>query len=329
MSSAGFSRFLFWIIFILVVQFNVVSSCKVIGEDFSYTVQKVPYSRYLDSGTLTVIASFDGGKSLERWQNILEFAKDNKVKFTFFVSGVYFIPDNENKKYVDPVNPVKTGISDIGFGGVSTEVAKRREYTLEAIDEEHDVETHLNGHFDGSKWIEDDWQREFKEFNEICRFLPEPVHHVRFPLLAMNHKVFPVMIENDIYSITSVVENNYEDFDRITVKHNEKLYTIIQFPISYGHEYNKNIMLMDYNFYIFDEMHNINMMRSEGDMVMLYLEEAEKCFRERRPFFISHHFSNWNHEAYWNAMKLVIKTIKEKYKVKFVTVSELYDIVSK
>jgi peptidoglycan/xylan/chitin deacetylase (PgdA/CDA1 family) len=313
---------------ILTALSGVFSGHPVSADDFSYNIQKVPYSRYLDSGTLTVIASFDGSKSLERWKDILEFAKDNKVKFTFFISGVYFIPTDEKNDYTYPVDPSREGVSDIGFGGASTDVVKRKEFVIQALKEGHDIETHLNGHFDGSRWTEDDWRREFNEFNEICSFLPAKVRHVRFPLLAMNHKVFPAMIENNIYSVNSVVESDYEKFDRITVDYKGKPYTVIQFPIPYGHEYNTSMILMDYNFYLFDEIHHINMMRSEGDMVRLYLEEVEKCLRENRPFFISHHFSNWNNSAYWNAMKLVITTVKEKYPVKFLTISELYDIVN-
>jgi hypothetical protein len=294
-----------------------------------YQVKKVPYSSYLEPGKLTVVASFDGSKALDRWPDILSFAKENKAKFTFFISGVYFIANADKDRYIYPVNPAQTGRSDIGFGGASTDVVKRIDFINEAIKNGHDIETHLNGHFDGTRWTESMWRLEFSQFNEICSFLPKPVHHVRFPLLAMDHKVFPVLAENNIYSITSVVERDFENFSRITINSNGKPYTFIEFPISFEHENRSPLILMDYNFYLYDQIHHIDMAKAEQDMVILYMEEAEKCFREKRPFFISHHFSNWNHAAYWNAMKKVIEAVNTKYQVKYLTISELYDVLAK
>jgi peptidoglycan/xylan/chitin deacetylase (PgdA/CDA1 family) len=187
------------------------------GDEISYQVQKTPYAKYLDPGKLTVVASFDGGKALDRWQNILDFADKNGVKFTFFISGVYFLPDDEKSAYLYPLDPAKKGVSDIGFGGTPQDVAARKQFVLTAIKKGHDIQTHLNGHFDGTRWPEEAWRREFKEFNALVNFVSEPVRHVRFPLLAMSPKVFPVLAEQGIRSITSVVESDYENFNRITV----------------------------------------------------------------------------------------------------------------
>jgi len=159
--------------------------------------------------------------------------------------------------------------------------------------------------------------------------LPQSAHHIRFPLLAYNVKVFPVLAEFGIKSITSVVEDDYENFDRITIDYKGKPYTFLQFPIAYEHENKAKILLMDYNFYVYDTSNHIDPEISKEEMVKLYMDEAERAFKDRRPFFISHHFSNWNNSAYWDAMKEVIIEVKKKYKTEFFTVSQLYDLLNR
>jgi hypothetical protein len=86
---------------------------------------------------------------------------------------------------------------------------------------------------------------------------------------------------------------------------------------------------MDYNFYVYDEHHHLDPGKSKEDMIAMYLDEADRCFKSKRPFFISHHFSNWNHAAYWEAMQRVIIALKKKYDTEFLTVSDLCDRISK
>jgi peptidoglycan/xylan/chitin deacetylase (PgdA/CDA1 family) len=290
--------------------------------------ESIPYAQYLPEGKLTVVASFDGSYSLNRWADILAFARTRGIKFTFFVSGVYFLSDSEAQKYIYPVNQEIRGKSDIGFGGTPQEVAARKKMVLKAISEGHDVESHLNGHFNAVKWTTPEWQEEFDEFDTIMSFLPQRVSHVRFPLLAVNQNVYPVLAGRGIKSVTSLLSKNYQNFRKVTVSENGKDSTIIEFPISKEYDQGTKVILMDYNFYLYDQSHHIDPAKAESEMISLYLEEADKCFRERRPFFISHHFSNWNHSAYWDAMKSVIGTISKKYPVEYMTVSDLYNAVT-
>ena len=298
------------------------------GQTPAYQIEKVPYASYLAPGKLSVVASFDGSKALDRWKDILAFAKEKSVKFTFFISSVYFIPDPDRQLYIYPIDPRKTGISDIGFGGQKEAVAQRIAFVQQAVNEGHDIESHLNGHFDGTRWTEAMWKVEFAQFNEFCSFLLKKPTHVRFPLLGMNSQVFPVLMQNGIHSITSVYGKDFHLFSRISLTGETVPYTIVEFPISFEHENGATILLMDYNFYMYDQKYHISMQNAEAEMVKLYLDEAQKCYVEKRPFFISHHFSNWNHAAYWNAMKQVIEIIGKKYSVEYLTISDLYKLVT-
>ncbi|MFH0887248.1 MAG: hypothetical protein V1843_03680 [bacterium] len=120
------------------------------------------------------------------------------------------------------------------------------------------------------------------------------------------------MAKYGIYSITSVVENDYDNFNKISLIYHGQPFVFLEFPIAYEHENKAKLILMDYNFFFYDEQHHINMDTAKNDMVKLYLDEAKRCFAQKRPFFTSHHFSNWYHAAYWNAMKTVILEIKKK-----------------
>lgn len=315
--------------FVLLFFILLLLTFKIFADNSGYSIKKVPYSKYLSSGTLNIVASFDGSYQLDRWKDVLDFAKENGVKFTFFISGVYFIPTNKRKEYIYPGDMTRKGISDIGFGGVSTDVVKRVEYVKQALKDGHDIESHLNGHFNGIHWTQENWRVEFKEFNQLCNFLPRPVEHIRFPLLAMNNEVFPVLAEYGFKSITSIPENDYKKFNRVTINYKGKPYTFVEFPISCGYDNKSKILLMDYNFYIYDKKHHVDIDSAKKEMIKLYLEAADKCYKTKSPFFISHHFADWDHGIYWEAMKEVILTLKKKYKVKFLTVSELTDIVLK
>ena len=298
------------------------------SENISYHFHKMPYSKFLDKNKLTVVPTFDGSKDLDKWQEILDYAKKNDVKFTFFVSGVYFLTDAEKNKYVYPPDPSKRGMSDIGFGGSSTEVARRKELVNESLKDGHDIECHLNGHFDAGRWTSKMWESEFKQFFEFTKFIDKPIKHVRFPLLAMNRKVYNVLPEFGIRSVVSVVENDYEDFSVFSLKYDSRPYVFLEFPISHEHMHKSQVLLMDYNLYFQDERYHVKAKAAQDEMIAFYLSEAEQCFKEQRPFFISHHFADWNHDAYWKALQRIIPLLKNKYHVEFMTVSDLYKRIS-
>jgi len=130
----------------LIIALTIIFCNFVFAQTFTYKVQKLHYSDYLSTDTLFVVASFDGSYDLKRWEDILSFAKINGVKFTFFISGVYFLPAQKKDIYVFPPDPHEKGRSIIGFGDSDTDVDKRKEIVLGAIRSGHDIESHLNGH---------------------------------------------------------------------------------------------------------------------------------------------------------------------------------------
>jgi peptidoglycan/xylan/chitin deacetylase (PgdA/CDA1 family) len=291
--------------------------------------EKMSYAPYLSPGKLTIVASFDGGESFARWDDTLAFARENNVKFTYFVSGVQFVPDADRKTYLYPPDPQKKGQSIIGFGGKKEEVENRIAVVKEAVAEGHDVQCHLNGHFTGLRWDEAAWRLEFSQFQTFTRFLPAPARHVRFPMLAYGPSAYPALAEAGYAGIFSVDKEDFKTFRRVSVPRPDgAVATLYEFPIPYTILGGFKLMFMDYNFYVADKSQGRAPQECRERMVKLYLEEAEKCLKQRRPFFISHHFTHWQNGAYWEAMKETIATLQKNHAVEFLTVSELHQKIT-
>lgn len=304
---------------------------KLINDNNKYSIVEEPYEKFLSPDKLTIIGTFDGSKSITMWEDILKFAKKNNIKFTFFVSGVYLLPDNRKHDYKLPYNMQHTGVSEIGFGGTEEYVNTRISYFHRAIKEGHDIQSHLNGHFDGTKWSEETWRNEFDQFSKFMALFPN-IKHVRFPLLAQNNNVYKVMADLNYKSIVSpTIGMRKKTVNHISFNHNGKKNTIIEYPIYYYKSEHYNSIIMDYNLYYVDTKRNPKFTpeQIENNVYQLYMKIAKECFEEKVPMFFNHHFSLWEDSAYWKAMQRAIIDIKKMYEVESLTISELTEKIEK
>ena len=106
-----------------------------------------------------VMLAFDGSKNVAFWEASRQFAKENNVKFTYFASGVYFLTQADAQQYLEPKRG--RGKSAIGFGGTVADMKDRLHQMKLAMEEGHEIASHANGHFDGSKYTADEWNSEF------------------------------------------------------------------------------------------------------------------------------------------------------------------------
>lgn len=311
--------------------FFLVSSTSVLAQDYDPTVTKTDYRTVLsknpaNKNKLLVVVSFDGSKGIDRWQNILDFAKQiGGRKFTFFISGVYFLSDAQQDRYKYPPKPSRTGISDIGFGGTAEEVAQRIAQVKRAIAENHEIGSHLNGHFDDNHWTADMFKLEISQFNEFTKgFLKTPVISIRFPLLSYNVTGFEVLTNFGYQSILSTNASPEFQFADYTFPNNGK--TIMTYPIPYVSNVDGyRQVLMDYNLY-YEDMHRTPKWTDQqivDHVVQLYLDEAAESYKLGMPLFLSHHFSLFEHSAYWDALQKALLRINAQYETRYLTVSEL------
>jgi len=289
-----------------------------------------------------VLLAFDGSKSVPMWKETREFAKESNVKFTYFISGVYFIQGADRKNYMAPGK--SPGRSDIGFGNSKEDVQNRLRQIELAISEGHEIASHANGHFDGSKWSQEDWSFEFLQFSEFVnrawdrngltepkwwkRYFQEFMIGFRAPLLRTSAGLWPALVENRFYYDTSRtsgptywprVENGVWNFPLAKIRRVGTKYSTLS---------------MDYNFY-YNHSNGKDGPSSEFEN---YEEEMYKSYLSyftnnytgnRAPIHIGHHFSKWNGGAYWKAMKRFAKAVCGMPEVRCVTYRDLLDYVAR
>jgi hypothetical protein len=280
-----------------------------------------------------VLLAFDGSLNLSFWEESRAFAKTANAKYTYFMSGTYFLPDSKKASYTGPHHAA--GKSDIGFGGPAANIELRLQQVKKAHDEGHEMGSHANGHFDGSAWVEADWDAEFAQFNPLIfkaaetagvanvdlGFGPQDVKGFRAPLLGHSPGLFKTLAKNDFtYDTSKSGPANYWP---------EKLGGIWNFPLAQVRIVGsgKRTLSMDYNFFFADsngESKPENKELYKKQMLDTYMKYfQDNYFGNRAPVHIGHHFSKWNGGAYWEAMQAFTKRVCGLPEVKCVTYNEL------
>ncbi|MCX4907671.1 hypothetical protein [Streptomyces sp. NBC_00878] len=114
-----------------------------------------------------VVFSWDGaGEDSQRlFSHFRKVAKANNATMTYFLSGVYMLPEGKRQLYRPPQH--SPGRSDIGFNdeqGVKDTVRQLRGAWLEG----NEIGTHFNGHFCGGgggvgQWSVEEWKDEIAQ----------------------------------------------------------------------------------------------------------------------------------------------------------------------
>ena len=284
-----------------------------------------------------VLLAFDGSLNLEMWRETLQFAEANGVRFTYFISGVYFLLEGRRDIYVEPTHGA--GHSAIGFGGEAPEELRERvAWVNKAHAAGHEIASHVNGHYDGTHWTLAEWQSEFDQFPRLVfevgqnNGLPDlgaapyaferaTIRGFRAPLLGHNDAMYAVLAEHRYtYDTSKTSSPGYWP---------ERQHGIWNFPLAELRiaGTGKRTLSMDYNFYF---------AQSEGkpdpahaaeyrdEMVRTYLAYfASSYVGNRAPVHIGHHFSKWNDGAYWEAMQEFAKTVCHLPEVRCATYREL------
>jgi hypothetical protein len=281
-----------------------------------------------------VILAFDGSYSLPFWRESRAFATANNLKFTYFISGVYFIPNAAKAGYDGPRNGV--GKSAIGWGGTTDEIAERYAEVKLAAAEGHEIASHANGHFDGSSWSESDWNSEFDQFDKIIfegvgvrppqlGFGPRDVVGFRAPQLGHSPGLFKTLPNKSYtYDTSKSDAANYWP---------EQIGGVWNFPLARVRIVGsgKATLSMDYNFYVADskgEPDAANKETYKKQMIDTYMAYFQaNYFGNRAPIHIGHHFSKWNGGAYWEAMQTFAKRVCGQPEVKCGTYKDLVKFV--
>ncbi len=295
-----------------------------------------------------VVFSFDGSRSLSMWEDTRRFAHEmiaagKPLHFTYFVSGVYFLSAEFRAAYQAPHEPA--GKSLIGFAESKKDVDRRIAEINAAVDEGHEIGSHLNGHFNGVLWSREDWTKEFSVFNNLLfdiqknnhsseeqgiknalHLTPTDVVGFRAPELGKNAGLWEVLHDFHFqYDASGVGKpdvwptkdaNGVWRFSLSSIKVPDAKY---------------HTLSMDYNFYLAQSGGRDLAKKGTPEWRKMY-DEMHGAYRayfnqnyvgSRAPVIIGHHFSLWNDGVYWEVMKDFAREVCGKPEVRCGSFKEL------
>ncbi|MEU6176355.1 polysaccharide deacetylase family protein [Streptomyces coeruleorubidus] len=121
-----------------------------------------------------VVFSWDGAGEVGNglFPRFLDLAKEHGASMTFFLSGLYLLPESKKRLYDPPNNP--RGASDIGYltdAHIKDTLKNVRRAWLEG----HEIGTHFNGHFCGEthgsvkNWTPRQWRSEIDQAKSFVK----------------------------------------------------------------------------------------------------------------------------------------------------------------
>ncbi len=289
--------------------------------------ERESHKRKPSEKTQFVALAFDGSRSNRMWKKTLDFAEEMRASgkpldFTYFISGVYLLPKHQKKLY--HLGWLHPGRSDISYGDSLQETDLRIKNINRAVAEGHEIASHLNGHFDGTRWTKEQWLEEIDTFNKIIdNTLPQKIDRatklaisskditgIRTPLLSRNKHLYEALREREYQYDTSKI-------NKMGITPKKDNYGIYQFPLVALRIGGKRTLSMDYNHFIAQTQGKNKLKRgttewkkAKQEVLDAYLKYFEREYSGKRaPVNIGHHFSLWNDGLYWEVMKDFAKEV--------------------
>ncbi|MFE9771432.1 hypothetical protein ACFYOV_07125 [Streptomyces sp. NPDC005931] len=283
-------------------------------------------------------AGEDGQKLFSHFRKV---ARENNATMTYFLSGVYLLPEEKRDLYRPPLH--SPGRSDIGFNdrdGIAATVEQLRLAWLEG----NEIGTHFNGHFCGSggvgEWSVADWKDEIAQAKRFVKSwktntgmrntAPLPFDYdkeligARTPCLEGQKNFMAAARDLGFRYDTSGVNNQVWP----SKKHGlwDLSMQLVPFP---GHSFEQ--LTMDYNFMV-----NQSGTATQGDpakhefwgdqMRDSLLQGFRRAYDgNRAPLIIGNHFESWNGGTYMRAVEEVVETVCNKPEVRCVSFRQLAD----
>jgi peptidoglycan/xylan/chitin deacetylase (PgdA/CDA1 family) len=288
-----------------------------------------------------IVMAFDNCTELERWQELTDFAGEmnrdgERLHFTFFVSGINFIADQNRRIYEGPRQP--RGASRINFGGSAEQVRQRVEYVNALHGKGHEIASHAVGHFNGAAWSAGDWDKELRSFHDILgnvgpnngladavKIAPAQVVGFRAPYLAKSAGLYPVLRSHGYRYDTSGVGRSDAWPERID---GVWRFNLAMLKIQGS---GKGTLSMDYNFFVAHSRAAADPRRydeAREQTLQTYLHYFKANYAgNRAPLHIGHHFTGYQGGAYNEALKSFARAVCGLPEVRCVTYARLADFM--
>jgi hypothetical protein len=291
-----------------------------------------------------VVFSWDGAGELDNrlFTRFRTLANDHNASMTFFLSGIYTVPESKKELYRPPLHRV--GASDIGYLAdqhIHDTITQIGAAWLDG----HEIGTHFNGHFcganGGGRWSPEDWDSEIQQAMDFVMNWRTNTGFTDLPPLPFDYRKELIggrtpCLEGQRGLLPTAVARGWK-YDSsgpggLQVWPQKfaggALWDMplqsIPFP---GHSF--QVLSMDYNI-----MYNQSGDNTKGNPVMqdawqrqardAYLAGFDRAYTTNRaPMYIGNHFEQWNGGIYMNAVEEVLKTIADKPEVRLVSFRQL------
>ncbi|MFJ9037089.1 hypothetical protein ACIRF8_10950 [Streptomyces sp. NPDC102406] len=292
-----------------------------------------------------VVFSWDGAGEVGNglFPRFLELARQHDAHMTFFLTGLYLLPESKKRLYNPPNNPV--GASDIGYltdGHVKETLTHVHEAWLDG----HEIGTHFNGHFCGgpgsvAHWSAAHWRSEIEQAQAFIKTWRTNTGWHEHPSLPFDYDKelvggrTPCLLGQD--NLLPVARELGWRYDASspggTQRWPEKKQGVWDLPLQGipfpGHGF--EVLSMDYNILANQSKnstkapaHNYPAWREQATDA--YLAGFRRAYETNRaPFFIGNHFEEWNGGIYMDAVEDALKRIADEKDVRLVSFRQFVD----
>ncbi|MEU5302034.1 hypothetical protein ACH4YO_09260 [Streptomyces noursei] len=277
-----------------------------------------------------VIFSWDGAGEVGNglFPRFRKLAKDHGAAMTFFLSGLYLLPEDKKHLYLPPNN--KPGASAIGYLN-NDHIRETLDNVRQAWFDGHEIGTHFNGHFCGDDrtsvkhWTPAQWQ---SEIDQAMAFVtkwrtntgfddaePLPFDYrkelvgARTPCLLGQDNLLPTARKLG-WRYDASSPGGRQVWPR-------KKQGIWDFPLQQipfpGHSF--EVLSMDYNILANQSKNSTkappaNYPGWRRQAADAYISGFRRAYETNRaPFFIGNHFEQWNGGIYMDAVEEALKHI--------------------
>ncbi|MGV9892686.1 hypothetical protein [Streptomyces sp. NPDC003395] len=282
-----------------------------------------------------VVFSWDGAGEVGNglFPRFLDLAKEHGASMTFFLSGLYLLPESKKRLYDPPNNP--RGASDIGYL-TDAHVRSTLENVRRAWLEGHEIGTHFNGHFCSghgtvAHWTPQQWRSEIDQAKSFVKQWKTNTGWSDLPPLPFDYDKelvggrTPCLLGQDnLLPTARALGWRYDASSpggrQTWPKKRQGIWDLplqqIPFP---GRRF--EVLSMDYNMLANQSVnstkapaHNYPGWRRQS--AQAYISGFQRAYETNRaPFFIGNHFEQWNGGIYMDAVEEAFQHIaREKEK---------------